>query len=171
MNGYRKINYGYVNATLMEPSVLKIAGILKSYVIAGKDDLDPRCDPNGIKEVIQLTKTLIGPDFNGWLKVNYDNGKGVRSRLVRGIILYLNGKISGRSLVQMVKQDENYVTVNNAKVVVRSSQSDNKSYDEIIDLLKKVNNGDYYKLLVGLGPDYFARMFLSFSGDSAYVNK
>lgn len=169
MSNLREIQFGYVNAELLELTVAKINGILKSYIRAS-DDPEFKTDPYSIKEVIELSKKVVGKDFGVFLKANYNHGKGVRSKLVRGIVFFLDGRISGRSLGTFITADERYVTENRKKLdnYQPTSSDHNRAYDEVIELIGKVTDDDFYRVLVGVGPVLFARMIMTFGGDSAY---
>lgn len=172
MSDYRKVAYGYVDSRLLDPTVSTINGILRAYVVSSQD-MEMMIDPASIAEVVSLGEKITGGDFKHWLMANYDNGVGKRAKLVRAIVGYLNGDISGRTMSQSITADEQYVTTTQLKLVAGAynGRIDRRDFDEVQRKLDKLDHNDMHRFIEGVGPQLFARMLITFNGESAYGRK
>lgn len=169
MSEFRKVTYGYADSRLMDPTLTAMNSILRAYVKSSQD-MEMKIDPASIKEVLELGKKFIGGEFKHWMMANYDHGTGPRTRLVRAIANYLDGGVSVRSLTQAITADEQYVTTTELKFVKGAFNGlvDRRDYDDVERTIANLKEDDFYRLIEGIGPQLFARMIITFNGESAY---
>ncbi|AGB07230.1 hypothetical protein [Vibrio phage VP4B] len=169
MSDFRKVIYGYADSRLMDPTLTAMNSILRAYVKSAQD-MAMRIDPASIQEVLDLANKFVGGDFKHWMMANYDHGLGPRARLIRMIAKYLDGGISDRTLSQTITADEQYVTTTDLKYVKGAYRGavDHRDYDDIERVIDNLKEDDLYRLVEGIGPQLFARMLITFNGESAY---
>lgn len=175
MPAYRNAKYGAVEASLLDPSVKLIVDQLKIYLNSSQD-FEYLKSPKAVGEVIKQFKTLIGNDFRAWLSVNYANGSAVRAPLVRAILGYLNGEISGRMVVDAVTRDRRKLNAFDRTGLDLSNEllshtPDKQCQAKWLTYLEKVSNHDLYLLIEGIGPDTLANIGVTLNGESADVGR
>ncbi|AUR81041.1 virion structural protein [Vibrio phage Aphrodite1] len=169
MSDFRKVAYGYVDSRLLDPTLTVINGILRAYVQSSQD-MTMQIDPASIKEVIEMGNKITGQDFKHWITANYERGAGRRARLMRAITFFLNGKISARTLEQAITGDEQFVTTTDIKHIKSGNGLvERRNLDEVEDVIRHLKHDDMFRLIEGIGPQMFARMLITFNGESAYA--
>ncbi|QGZ14406.1 hypothetical protein [Photobacterium phage PDCC-1] len=169
MSDFRKVAYGYVDSRLLDPTLTVINGILRAYVHSSQD-MEMMIDPASIQEVLEMGDKVTGKDFKHWVMANYERGAGRRAKLMRNIVFFLNGKISARTLEQAITADEQLVTTTELKYIKAAIPNvDRRNLDEIEDVIRYLKHEDIYRLIEGIGPQMFARMLITFNGESAYA--
>lgn len=172
MSDFRKVTFGFVDSRLLDPTLTALNGMLRAYVQTAQD-MDMKIDPASIKEVVELGNKIIGGDFKHFLMANYDHGQGRRARLVRNMVSFLQGKISARMLGQTITADEQFVTTTNAKFVKDpyNGRIEYRNYDEVQRGIQEVEADDVYRVIEGIGPELYARMLITFNGETAYARR
>ncbi|UPT53857.1 hypothetical protein [Vibrio phage phiKT1019] len=169
MSDFRKVAYGYVDSRLMDPTLTVINGILRAYVQSSQD-MEMMIDPASIQEVIEMGNKVTGNDFKHWVMANYERGAGRRARLMRAITFFLKGKISARTLEQSITADEQLVTTTELKKIKQAiPRVERRDLDQVEEVIRSLQHKDIYRLIEGIGPQMFARMMITFNGESAYA--
>lgn len=122
------------------------------------------------KEVFKTAINYFGTDFRSWLIANFRNGNGGRRELVRKIVLYINGKISGRILLGQVKIDLNRIEVpGKYPQPVETfiyNEYDDQSLGYVIEDVSfyNITNDHMFDVFAAIGPEYIAKLCLSLDG-------
>jgi hypothetical protein len=170
MSSYRQVRNGFVNLGLGDGDLALINRNLKSY-LRTSHDFKVKKDPQVIADVIKQIRLITGDDFKGFLLANYNNGLGPMAGMVRDIVLYLNGKVSPRSVITSIRIEANKVINYNDPRTTWESKPlvINRLDTETNSKLMKITDYDLYYFIAGLSVEKVATLFLALSGESADV--
>lgn len=171
MPNYRSAKYGMVSADLLDPSLVAVNDLLKLFVRNSRNDFDFLITPKNIAEVFNHVSTIMSGDFRSWLAANYNNGTGVRAEMVRRILSFLNGEISGQLVVEGVRIDlsrcQHFKRIGeNAKPLQATPVITDPKW---LQILNDVTPGDFYALVEGIGIEALALMILTLNGETGDV--
>lgn len=172
MPNYRPAKFGMVSVDVLDPSMNSISENIKIYLRTAAQEFEYLKSPKSIAEIIRYAKQYMADDFQSWLSVNFDKGTGVRAEMVRRILGFISGSVSGQLLVEGLRIDQR-------KIILCAAEDDfdghilrklPRKYDsKWDDLLDQVTNDDFYKVVEGIGPQALAIMLLTFNGDCGDV--
>lgn len=167
---FKYLKFGLVpvqfDAGTLESSERIINSFLSSY-----DNFNLLTDGSSHKEIFAVTRRYIGPDFRNWLIVNFRHGVGARRELVRKIVGYIMGRLSGRSVIGQLKIDFNRIQHSSSKgEVIRTSiiydeyqESRNNFKVEDVDFTV-IQDRHFYDFMALIGPELAAKFCLSMDG-------
>lgn len=172
MPSYRQIQNGFISLEVNDMDLAIIVRNLKSY-LRSSSDFGVKTDPLVIGDIVKQLRLLTGGDFRAFLIANYGDGYGPVSSLVRDIVLYLNGKISYRSVNTAITIEQNRVRTYNT---IPGGWQNNVMSKNRLDVngvvdLNKVIDYDFFYLMSGISPDCMINMFLSLTGETADVDR
>lgn len=166
MSKYSKTVYGYVLASVAREDVLRQFKILRLIKRTIDVDLDPITKASVAKDVMDVSKVLVGGSFREFVIANYDNGRGPLSNVMKAVVQYLNGQLGFRNLLSMITVEENklgFFTPDNregeAPLEIKPSTG--------IPLLEQgqvLNDDSLFKLMEGISPIHYARILLLLAG-------
>lgn len=173
MATFRNAKYGSVEVSVLDPTLKAITDSIKIY-INSSSDFKYLTAPRVISDLVKQFKTITGNDFAGWLAANYNDGVGVRAPIVRNILSYLNGEISGMLVGEAIIRDERKLVLYERSNVDPATESTRHIADEHhlskwSKLLNDVSNEDMYSLIEGVGPQHIARLLITLIGEPSDV--
>lgn len=126
---------------------------LLAKIVEGYEGITPNDIVSLNAEVAKLLATITGGvnprGFYSWLLVNYDDGNGVNSNVIKQVVNYLLGTVNYKSLISMI--------------AVPCSKPRAGRVNEPLSLREEeVEKLDPFKLLTGLGGFYLAKFLLRF---------
>lgn len=172
MPSYRQIQNGFISLEVNDMDLAIIVRNLKSF-LRSSHNFGVKSDPLVIGDLVKQLRLLTGGDFRAFLIANYGDGYGPIASLVRDIILYMNGKISYRSVITAITIEQNRVrTYNNIPGGWQNNvMSKNRLDVNGIADLTKVTDFDFFYLLSAVAPENVISMFLSLAGETADVDR
>ncbi|AEV89545.1 putative virion structural protein [Pseudomonas phage OBP] len=167
---FKHLKFGLV------PSALDM-GVVENSETVAKSFLDAfngfglMQDNNSHVEVFQVMRRYIGKDFRNWLIVNFRHGAGARKELVRKIVGYVEGRISGRSVIGQLNIDFNriqHISANGEPITTsiiydEYDESRNKYRVEDVDF-NSIDDRHLYDFMALIGPEMAAKFILSMDG-------
>ncbi len=173
MPSYRTTKYGVVEASLLDPSLKMVCDGMKVYISSAGNDFNYQCAPRVVAELLKQFRLVTGDDFRSWLAANYNQGVGVRASLVRSILSFLNGEISGMMVSDAIMRDVRklilYIEAGQDPTTGIRHVPDTQHLTKWVKLLENTTNSDMYRLVEGIGFVALARLVVSLSGDPADV--
>lgn len=168
---FRHTRFGMVPSELTDAKMDMNEQIFKSY-LASATKFDLMSDADTHTEVFSIATQYIGTSFRNWLYVNFRNGNGPRKELVRKIIAYINGDISGQALISQVKMDNARLTFLKPAAQINTPilfdeynpETDNFVVNEVD--FKGVREDHLYEFFTLIGPELAAKFCLSVNGVS-----
>lgn len=173
MATFRNAKYGSVEVSVLDPTLKAITDSVKIY-LASSTDFKYMTSPRVISDLVKQFKTITGNDFRGWLAANYNEGVGVRAPIVRNILSFLNGEISGMTVCEAIIRDERKLVLYQRAGDDPATESTRHIADEHhlkkwMKLLNDVSNDDMFALFEGVGPQHVGRLIVSLIGEPSDV--
>lgn len=128
-------------------------------------------DASSHKEIFAVTRRYVGPNFRNWLIVNFRNGGGARKELVRKIVGYIDGRLSGRHVISQLKIDFNRIqnlSHNNETIgtpIIYDSYQESRNQFKVEDVdFSLIEDRHFYDIMALIGPELAAKLCLSLDG-------
>lgn len=171
MPNYRSSKYGMVSADLLDPSLTAVNDLLKLYLRNAGQDFEFGIAPKNIQEVFRNVNTLMANDFRAWLAANYNDGVGLRSDMVRRVLGFLSGELTGQLVVEGIRMDQ--IKVRHLKRIGGDAKpylpTPTKRNEKWHDALNNVLPNDFYSLVEGIGLQALVCLMLTLSGETGDV--
>lgn len=167
---FKHLKFGLVPAGLDMGAVENSETVAKSF-LESFNGFSLMQDSNSHIEVFQVMRRYIGQDFRNWLIVNFRHGAGARKELVRKIVGWIDGRVSGRSVNGQLDIDFNRIQhmstngepIKTAIIYDEYDESRNRYRVEDVDF-SIVKDQHFYNLLALIGPEKAAKFILSMDG-------
>ncbi len=174
MPSYRTTKYGMVEASLLDPSLKMVCDGMKVYLGSAANDFKYQCAPRVVAELLKQFRLVTGDDFRAWLAANYNQGVGIRAPIVRSILGFLHGDISGMMVSDAIMRDVQklilYTEANHDPAIAATRHiADEHHLTKWVKRLENVSNADMYRVIEGIGFIALARLVVSLNGDPADV--
>lgn len=166
---FRHVRFGLVPASVDKSTIDGSNQIFKTFLDTfNKFELGSEAGSH--LEIFNTAKAYFGKSFRDWLIVNYRDGNGARKELVRKIVGYINGKLSGRTVAGQVNIDLNRIsflypgeTIKGAIIYDEHESYRNRYIVNELDF-SHVENKHLYEVFALLGPVLVAKFCLSLDG-------
>lgn len=166
---FRYTRFGMVPSELTDAKMDMNEQIFKSY-LASATKFDLMSDADIHTEVFSIATQYIGNSFRNWLYVNFRNGNGPRKELVRKIVGYIKGEISGQSVISQLKIDIsriNYLKPGTplSTPILFDEYNPEKDDFTVQDVnFKNIREDHLFEFFALIGPELTAKFCLSIDG-------
>lgn len=169
MPEFRRGNNGYVSAQLSDGELATMFKNLKHLRQDAYQDFELIMKGDVTIETLREVTALCGTSFAGWMEVNFDNGKGPLSDLVRDIVHYLNGRCGHRQMITSLSIQENKLQdAASTRYGTYTPTVRTGGHAAFLQEGDKVYDNDLYRLMAGVGAGVVGRIFLLLGGENYY---
>lgn len=167
---FKHLKFGLVPTSLDMGAVENSETVAKSF-LDSYNGFGLMMDSNSHIEVFQVARRYIGQDFRNWLIVNFRHGAGARKELVRKIVGYVAGRVSGRSVIGQLNIDFNRIQhmssngepIKTSIIYDEYDESRNRYRVEDVDF-GIIEDRNFYDFLALIGPELTAKFIMSMDG-------
>lgn len=166
---FRHTRFGMVPTELTDAKMDMNEQIFKSF-LASSNKFDLMSDVDTHTEVFSIAIQYVGTSFRNWLYVNFRNGNGPRKELVRKIVGYINGELSGQQVISQLKIDINRINFMKPGIPLSTPilfdeynpEKDDFKVNEVS--FKEIREDHLYEIFALIGPELTAKLCLSING-------
>jgi len=167
---FKYLKFGLVPAAFDNGILENNERIIKAFINSWNSGL-LQTDISAHAEVFGITKRYIGESFRNWLIVNFRDGGGARRELARKIAGYLNGRMSGSTVITQLKIDLNRIQnmSNNGdpipQPIIYDVQQGAATRFVVEDVdFSNIEDRHFYDVMALIGPELAAKFCLSMDG-------